>query len=214
MDITRKKSLIAPLTYLKATIDLGSYTKAAEYLGTTESRLSKEIKAFEKTMKTKLLSRCSRGMTPTHEGMEIYKQAERLDTLFYELENYSLAEHSISGHLKISMTDGIGIYIMPHLVEFHELYPKVCVDVISNHNEVNLKARKADIAIVYQYPQKDNSLVVKDRLTIIISGNSGCLLPFPISKSTGCRRILTICWLIMTCATDVNIMKIGRNGGK
>ena len=150
MDITRKKSLIAPLTYLKATIDLGSYTKAAEYLGTTESRLSKEIKAFEKTMKTKLLSRCSRGMTPTHEGMEIYKQAERLDTLFYELENYSLAEHSISGHLKISMTDGIGIYIMPHLVEFHELYPKVCVDVISNHNEVNLKARKADIAIVYQ----------------------------------------------------------------
>lgn len=37
-------------------------------------------------MKTKLLSRCSRGMTPTHEGMEIYKQAERLDTLFYELE--------------------------------------------------------------------------------------------------------------------------------
>ena len=50
MDITRKKSLIAPLTYLKATIDLGSYTKAAEYLGTTESRLSKEIKAFEKTM--------------------------------------------------------------------------------------------------------------------------------------------------------------------
>ena len=162
MDITRKKSLIAPLTYLKATIDLGSYTKAAEYLGTTESRLSKEIKAFEKTMKTKLLSRCSRGMTPTHEGMEIYKQAERLDTLFYELENYSLAEHSISGHLKISMTDGIGIYIMPHLVEFHELYAKVCVDVISNHNEVNLKARKADIAIVYQYPQKDNSLVVKE----------------------------------------------------
>ena len=147
MDITRKKSLIAPLTYLKATIDLGSYTKAAEYLGTTESRLSKEIKAFEKTMKTKLLSRCSRGMTPTHEGMEIYKQAERLDTLFYELENYSLAEHSISGHLKISMTDGIGIYIMPHLVEFHELYPKVCVDVISNHNEVNLKARKADILL-------------------------------------------------------------------
>lgn len=68
MDITRKKSLIAPLTYLKATIDLGSYTKAAEYLGTTESRLSKEIKAFEKTMKTKLLSRCSRGMTPRTKG--------------------------------------------------------------------------------------------------------------------------------------------------
>ena len=205
MDITRKKSLIAPLTYLKATIDLGSYTKAAEYLGTTESRLSKEIKAFEKTMKTKLLSRCSRGMTSTHEGMEIYKQAERLDTLFYELENYSLAEHSISGHLKISMTDGIGIYIMPHLVEFHELYPKVCVDVISNHNEVNLKARKAFISI----RRKTIRWWLRN-----ISGNSGCLLPFPISKSTGCRRILTICWLIMTCATDVNIMKIGRNGGK
>lgn len=53
MDITRKKSLIAPLTYLKATIDLGSYTKAAEYLGTTESRLSKEIKAFEKNHEDK-----------------------------------------------------------------------------------------------------------------------------------------------------------------
>lgn len=98
---------------------------------------------------------------------------------------------------------------MPHLVEFHELYPKVCVDVISNHNEVNLKARKADIAIVYQYPQKDNLLVVKE-----YKREFGLFASIPYIKKYGMPKNLTICWLIMTCATDVNIMKIGRNGGK
>lgn len=162
MDITDKKSLIAPLVYLKATIDKGSYTKAAEYLGTTQPYVSRQVKRLEKALKATLLSKASRGMVATHEGMEIYKYAENLEALFYELENYSLDQHNISGRLKISMTDGIGIYLMPHLIEFHNLYPKVCIDVISNHNEVNLKARKTDIAIVYRYPPKDDSLVVKE----------------------------------------------------
>lgn len=162
MDITDKKSLIAPLMYLKATIDKGSFTKAAEYLGTTQPYVSRQVKKLENRLNATLMSKASRGMTATHEGMEIYKYAESLDTLFYELENYSLGKHNISGKLKISMTDGIGIYLMPRLIEFHDLYPKVCIDVIFNHNEVDLKARKTDIAIVYQYPAKDDSLVIDE----------------------------------------------------
>lgn len=52
MDITARNRL-AP-AYLSEGDDRSrKLYKAAEYLGTTESRLSKEIKAFEKTMKTK-----------------------------------------------------------------------------------------------------------------------------------------------------------------
>lgn len=162
MDIHAKKSFIKPLMYLKATVETGNYTKAAHYFGTTQPQVSKQVKWLEETLNANLFSNSPRGMVPTHEGMEIYKYAQTLESLFYELENYSLPKHNISGHLKISMTDGIGIYLMPHLIEFHNIYPKVCVDIISNHNEVNLKERKTDIAIVYQYPPKDDSLVIKE----------------------------------------------------
>ena len=162
MNIAEKKSLIKPLMYLKATVEQGNYTRAAKYFGTTQPVVSKQVKWLEKKLNSELFSNSPRGMMPTHEGQEIYKYAETLESLFYELENYSLPEHSISGRLTISMTDGIGIYLMPHLVEFHKMYSKVCIDIISNHNEVNLKERKTDIAIVYQYPPKDDSLDIKE----------------------------------------------------
>ena len=162
MDITKIKSLIVPLMYVKTTVEQGGFTQAARYLGKTQPHISREVKRLEKLFNVTLFSRIPRGMIATHEGMEVYKQAEKLNALFYELENCSLPKNNVSGRLTISMTDGIGIYLISHLAEFHELCPKVCVNVISGHNEMNLRERKADIAIVYKYPPQDNALVVEE----------------------------------------------------
>ncbi len=162
MDIDDRKTLVKSLALLKATVEAGSYTRAAEMLGMTQPYLSKQIRQLEELFRVKLLSPTSRGMVPTHEGQEIYKYAQKFEALFYELENYSLDRHATSGKITLSITDGIGIYLMPHLVEFHKLYPQVKLDIISSYNEVNLKERKSDIAIVYHYPVRDDSLVVNE----------------------------------------------------
>ena len=162
MDIDDRKILVKALALLKATIETGSYTRAADVLRLTQPYLSKQIRQLEDFFHVKLLSPTSRGMVPTHEGQEIYKYAQKFEALFYELENYSLDRHDTSGKITLSVTDGIGIYLMPHLVEFHKLYPHVKLDIISSRNEVNLKERKSDIAIVYHYPARDDSLIISE----------------------------------------------------
>lgn len=161
MDIHDKVTFVRALACLSGTIEAGSYTKAAQILKVDQPYISRQVKKLENLLSTKLLSPAPRGMTATHEGKEINKYAQKFDALFYELQNYSLDKHCISGRLRISITDGIGIYLMPHLVEFQNIYPKVCIEIISTHNEVDLKSRKSDIAIVYHYPTHDDSLVIK-----------------------------------------------------
>lgn len=161
MDIHDKVTFVRALACLSGTIEAGSYTKAAQILKVDQPYISRQVKKLENLLSVKLLSPAPRGMMPTHEGKEINKYAQKFDALFYELQNYSLDKHCISGRLRISITDGIGIYLMPHLVEFQNIYPKVCIEIISTHNEVDLKSRKSDIAIVYHYPNHDDSLVIK-----------------------------------------------------
>ncbi len=161
MNIHDKVTFIRSLACLSGTIEAGSYTKAAQFLNMDQPAISRQVKKLENLLSTKLLSPTSRGMIPTHEGKEINKYAKKFDALFYELQNYSLDKHCISGRIRISITDGIGIYLMPHLVEFQNIYPKVCIEIISTHNETDLKDRKSDIAISYQYPANDDSLVLK-----------------------------------------------------
>lgn len=86
MDITKIKSLIVPLMYVKTTVEQGGFTQAARYLGKTQPHISREVKRLEKLFNVTLFSRIPRGMIATHEGMEVYKQAEKLNALFYELD--------------------------------------------------------------------------------------------------------------------------------
>ena len=83
MDITKIKSLIVPLMYVKTTVEQGGFTQAARYLGKTQPHISREVKRLEKLFNVTLFSRIPRGMIATHEGMEVYKQAEKLNALFY-----------------------------------------------------------------------------------------------------------------------------------
>lgn len=162
MDINSRKTVIKSLAYFKAVVDYGGYTTAARVLENEEPYVLRQVRLLENIFRVKLLSKSSQGMVPTHEGEELYPYAEKAEQLFYDLETKVFKNHNISGDIKISVTDGIGIYLIPQLLEFHTTYPKVNIEIISARNEVNLKGRKADIAIVYQYPQTDKSMAVRE----------------------------------------------------
>lgn len=46
MDITKIKSLIVPLMYVKTTVEQGGFTQAARYLGKTQPHISREVKGW------------------------------------------------------------------------------------------------------------------------------------------------------------------------
>ena len=71
------------LRYFITVADCGSINKAAEKLFTSQSNVSKVIKAFEKKANVELFNRNSKGVRLTDKGYEIYDYAKRV------LENVS-----------------------------------------------------------------------------------------------------------------------------
>lgn len=161
MNASKQKELIKPLFYFRTVVDCGSFTKASAMLGMAEPNLWREIHKLELSLDKKLLSKSSCGMTPTHEGLKIYPYIEQIDILFKNLENSISDDHDISGDITVSLTDGIGIYIIPQLMDFYKQYPQVNLRFISASSEADIKNRKVDIAITYQYPRITKSMIIK-----------------------------------------------------
>src|SRR3546814_18076413 len=59
-------------------VDLGSLSRAAEAVHIAQSALSLHIANLEDELGCQLLSRCSRGVVPTDEGMQFYHSARRV----------------------------------------------------------------------------------------------------------------------------------------
>ena len=53
---------------LQKIVEMGSFSKAAEFLGYTQSGISQMIASLEKELSIKLLSRSRSGAVLTHEG--------------------------------------------------------------------------------------------------------------------------------------------------
>ena len=62
---------------LQKIIELGSFTKAAEALGYTQSSISQMIGSLENELGIKLLTRSRTGIRLTIEGAELYPFVER-----------------------------------------------------------------------------------------------------------------------------------------
>ncbi len=63
---------------LKKVVELGSFTKAAEALGYTQSAVSQMISSLEGELSMKLLVRSRHGAKLTIEGEELYPFVERM----------------------------------------------------------------------------------------------------------------------------------------
>ena len=62
---------------LQKIIELGSFTKAADTLGYTQSSISQMVASLEKELSIKLLTRSRYGVKLTLEGAELYPFIER-----------------------------------------------------------------------------------------------------------------------------------------
>ncbi len=112
------------LRYFIAVADCGSINKAAEELFTSQSNISKVIKAFEKKVNIELFNRNSKGVRLTDKGYEIYDYAKRI------LENIDIIE-SIS-YEKLSRKLNISCY-QNHIIA------KVLCDYYVKYQDENLK---------------------------------------------------------------------------
>jgi LysR family nitrogen assimilation transcriptional regulator len=66
------------LWYFKRTAEIGSLTKAAAELGTSQPALTRHIMRLERELRVALLLRDQRGVTPTEAGALVLDKAENL----------------------------------------------------------------------------------------------------------------------------------------
>jgi DNA-binding transcriptional LysR family regulator len=134
--------------------EAGSFTKAGDTLGLSQSAVSRQIGALERELRSPLFHRHTRGLILTEQG-ELLFQAAREMTQRLERTRAQLSEtrERPSGELKVTATRGLGgHWLAPRLAEFLDQYPDIRVELILTDDELDLSMREADVAVRLRQP--------------------------------------------------------------
>ena len=107
--------------------ELGSFTKAAEQLGYSQSTVSFQIKQLEEELGCLLFERINHTITLTERGHELVSYAHGVRALMDEFKE-SLTKEELSGSIHIVTPDSIcDDMINSHYIDFHEKYPSISI---------------------------------------------------------------------------------------
>jgi DNA-binding transcriptional LysR family regulator len=134
--------------------EAGSFTRAGEDLGLSQSAVSRQISALERELKAPLFHRHARGLILTEQGDLLFRAARdmrmRLETTRARLVDTS---ERPAGELKVTTTVGLGsLWLAQRISEFLDLYPDVKVELLLTNEELDLAMREADVAIRLRRP--------------------------------------------------------------
>src|ERR1700753_3091439 len=94
---------------LTRVIDAGSFSEAARHLRVGQPRISKAISQLESELGVRLISRTTRGLSPTDAGQRFYERAVRA---IEEADEAEIAARgsgaSLAGRLRVSMAVTFG----------------------------------------------------------------------------------------------------------
>ena len=107
--------------------ELGSFTKAAEQLGYSQSTVSFQIKQLEDELGCLLFERINHTITLTEQGHELVSYAHQVRALTEDFKE-TLAKEDLSSHLHIVTPDSVcEEMICAHYADFHRKYPSIFI---------------------------------------------------------------------------------------
>jgi DNA-binding transcriptional LysR family regulator len=107
-----------------------SFSRAAEKLLRTQPAVSLALQRLEQELGEKLIDRSGKDLILTDAGRTVLEFARRFESLQQELDN-SLAElrDNSAGRLIIGANESTILYLLRHIEQYRELYPRVKVQV-------------------------------------------------------------------------------------
>ena len=107
--------------------ELGSFTKAAEQLGYSQSTISFQIKQLEEELGCLLFERINHTITLTERGHELVSYAHRVRALTEEFKE-NLTNEECGGQIHIVTPDSVcEEMIDSHYIDFHQKYPLISI---------------------------------------------------------------------------------------
>ena len=112
---------------LQKILEVGSFTKAAEALGFTQSSISQMVASLEAELSMKLLTRSRTGVKLTIEGEELYPYIEQSIIGYRAMQEKADEIRGLeSGIIRVGTVSSITCHWMPGLIKgFQEHYPHV-----------------------------------------------------------------------------------------
>lgn len=153
------------LVTFKTILEVGSFQKAADKLGYTQSTVTFQIKQLEEELALKLFEKIGRRMELTQAGKDIMPYVDMILQGTEQISNYGKSLSEISGSLKLAIPDSILIYNMqPFMQAFTHEAPNVQLIVNSiQSGEINpsIADGTADIGINCEKDSYPDSVVHK-----------------------------------------------------
>lgn len=108
--------------------ELGSFTKAAEQLGYSQSTISFQIKQLEEELDCLLFERINHTITLTERGHELVYYAHQIRALTDAFKEKSSNGEQLSGHIHIVTPDSVcEEMVNTHYFDFHSKYPLISI---------------------------------------------------------------------------------------
>jgi DNA-binding transcriptional LysR family regulator len=184
------------LAALQAVADTGSFGRAAEKLGYTQSAISQQIATLERIVGERLVERPGgpRPVTMTEAGTVLLRHAEaivaRLQAAQADLAALSAGQ---AGSLRVGTFQSVGAKVLPEVIRrFRSAWPTVQIELRESHSDYDLsdavERGELDVAFV-QLPLNNASLetieLLRDEYVLVTPLDS----PFSDARRPSLREI-------------------------
>lgn len=128
---------LAQLQVLVAAAKAGSFTRAAEEIGFTQSAVSQMIHSLEKEMGVSLFHRSRSGITPTSIGERMLQHARDILQITSCMAQEAASARGIaSGTLRVAAISSVASRILPGLLgDFRKRFPAVDIILFEGEND-------------------------------------------------------------------------------
>lgn len=144
-------SVLDLITCIKSfvrTVETGSFSAVARELHTTQPTISKQIATLETYLEVQLLTRSTRKVALTDEGMRFYQHSQLVLAALAEAESSVGSRQIPSGLLRVNCAVAFGqMQLVPRLKRFLDRYPQIQVDLSLSDYYVDLIEEGIDLAI-------------------------------------------------------------------
>ncbi|GLT13804.1 LysR family transcriptional regulator [Vibrio algivorus] len=156
---------------LVSIVQFESFTLAADHLGITPSKASKDLKYLEQNLGVVLLKRTTRKLHLTDAGELTYHHAEQMITLHEQLvDGLHSRRHSLCGELRITAPTLWGeIMLTPILLKFRATHPQV--RLIVDFSNFTSDLQRENIHVAFRSTELNNEpyiarFIAKDEMVL------------------------------------------------
>ena len=210
--------------------ELGSFTRAANTLGYSQSTISFQIKQLETELDCLLFERINHTVSLTERGKELLEYAHNVNRLTEEFKQKRSSEDAITGFAHILTPDSVVEDMMfKNYLDFHKVYPGISLKFSTvdteqmfymlNHNEADIMMTldnhiyQSDYIIAKEEPVSmhfvagaDSQYALRGEITLADIKD----FPFILTeKGMGYRRVLDKA-LAQRSIEIIPILEIGR----